>query len=124
MKSYLKISFEDGTALRVGAGGYSSLNNSDLLAKLDRLLKPLSAKRFGAGEEIDRLKPIRFPLPIVSINDVELRPPNNLPTQVPEVCRFNFSEEHSGILTRGPRASDAHRHDDVFVLVVTILGRL
>ncbi len=92
----MEISFD------VAAAGYFSSDDGDLLAKLYRFLESLSAEGFCSGQEIDRFKPVGFSLPVVSVNDVEPGPPNNLSTEVPEISRFNFSEQHSGILTRGP----------------------
>src|ERR687895_1386000 len=119
MKRNLKVSFD------VGAARYLPSDDRDLLAKLYRFLESLSAKGFRAGQEIDRFQPVRLPLAVISINDIELRPPNYLPTQVPEVSRFNFSEQHSWILARGfLRRSDPHRHHDVLVFVIAVFRRL
>jgi hypothetical protein len=71
-----------------------------VFTKLDCFLEPLCAKGLGAGQQMNCFHPIRLTLPIITVDDIEARSPLNLSTEVPEISRFNCSEQHSGILTQ------------------------
>src|ERR1051325_2128590 len=77
------------------SGGNYSSDDCQNFSEPDCLLQPLCAKRLGPGQEIYRFKPIRLPLPIISVDDIEPRAPLNSPTQIAKVRRLNCSEQHA-----------------------------